>query len=106
MSRVFMLPMDLPVTRDPLEGSAQVLQEHWAQVFSPKALDKTLWPEISEHIQKIPEQLPTEWQQTHAQFFEYLRKRRRSMPGPDGIPYRAWAAPAAARALRHLPLRL
>eukprot|EP00959_Pyramimonas_sp_CCMP1952_P128734 2692165-Pyramimonas_sp.AAC.1 len=45
---------------DSLEGSAQVLRECWSQVFSPKELDRSMWPEVSEYIHKIPEQLPVE----------------------------------------------
>jgi hypothetical protein len=75
---------------DSLEGSADLLADHWGPVFAAKAIEAEAALEIMPYIQVIPGGLS--WTTDRASFHEIMAKPRDSAPGPDGIPFAAWRA--------------
>ena len=68
---------------------AKILNSHWKQVFSKKAINKQLlktW--ISEHTNTFAKD--TSWAFLESHVSDAIKYATHSAPGPDGIPYAAF----------------
>jgi hypothetical protein len=71
------------------EEAASLLRSHWAPVFREPDYDAEAATEILQCVQLAPSDF--DWDFTFDSFATILHRMPDSAPGPDGIPYSAWA---------------
>ena len=75
------------------QESADALREHWGPIFAPHSPNPDLVNILSKYIVKADRSI--DWHISDDTFAGLPTTCRRSAPGPDGIPYRAWACSSA-----------
>lgn len=80
------------------QDRADLLGSHWEAVFAQRNVHSRLADALARHI---AEPLTLGEAPTFGSVLAFLRKARQTAPGPDRLPYGAWAAAstAGARAL-------
>ena len=84
---------------DPAEQAAAHLSQHWAQVF---AQQESVEEAVLELLSHAPDDCHQEdWEVSGRMIEGLMTSPKQSSPGPDGIPYRAYAqvAPLASKLL-------
>ena len=74
------------------ESAANAIHDHWAKVFAHKEPVTRRWGGLARYIQKVPHDLVAEWVLSREGMEQLCRSRRRTSPGPDGVPYGCYAA--------------
>lgn len=69
---------------------ARLLADHWTSAFARR--------DVHGSLANIPEPLPDPPTPTARDILGVMRRGRQSAPGPDGVPYAAWAAASFAGA--------
>ena len=71
-----------------LQRSAELLEQHWSQVFASKLVDDDAIQQLLEHVPRLHNQ------QHHLPSFDDFKTMvmhtGNSAPGPDGVPHAFW----------------
>ena len=86
-------------TVDLAEQAAAHLAQHWSRVFAEQKSEEEAAKEILEHAPKDCHQ--NDWEVSERMLQGVMSSPKQSAPGPDGIPYKAYAsvAPLASKLL-------
>ena len=71
-----------------------MLAAHWQSVFADKPTDEGSLDIFRGLMPRLPADI--RWERTIRELEELLQRLNNSAPGPDGIPYAAWAATVVA----------
>ena len=78
---------------NPCFGSVAVCSQmasYWGKKFEEQPVDSVLAKKFAKRwASAFP---ATDWTMSFSGFEEMIKKSKKSKPGPDGVPYRAWAA--------------